>query len=236
MSYGFNVIDAAGRLMVDEKAGALHYIGQATYVGTDGNASFLNFDINSPGGAPLPFIEVTPGAGQQVSITNVYNVSGSTWRVTAIAMVDSKIHCFAPLAVGSVAVGAWGLQVFDAAGNVKYDTTRKPLAITQSASFPAGSGTVSAGAATDAGAQSLSITLGGSRPAISNSSAFRVLTTNSSTGSPPGQTFVGVVRVDASALVRKSGPLVATSGPSAGPYYWSAIAETILVVDIAPYI
>jgi hypothetical protein len=153
MSYGTQVFSADGSLLVSEQGRCLHYIGQATYVGTftlgTGGGTGYIYEINSAAGSPLPFLRRVPGSAETSGVKRVYLHSGTVYRIEVLASANGStqgVFCFGGLA-STAPAESYGHQVFSSTGICLFDSTRKPLALDYSVTLPANMATYSQAAA-----------------------------------------------------------------------------------------
>jgi len=249
MSYGSHVFDSGGGLIAGVLAPTLHYVGKFTYVSssTDSYSKIQTYRINSPGGAPLPVIRVTPGNGLWYGIKAMAISSGSNWDIaltTSAAAGAVEIHAFAPLVAGAGPLEAYGMRIFGPNGEVHFDSTRKPLTVDgivtlpevpfrsgASGIFPSGGtepsgigafGTYSVPYTVQAGTHGLVLKGSGMCTAWA--------------GGVYGQGYYGALRVDASAIRRVAGGWVPDYPVGDTAQSARFHEEQVMVVDLNRYI
>lgn len=140
MSFGLQVTTDSGEWVVNEQVPALHYLGQAVFVGAVGDGvageQIGKYRITS---SAAPFVLLRMAVNSAASSGRVVNVGTNLWEIDVFGD-PSAVLCYGPL--GSAAPQEpWGLRVWDAAGNVTFDTTRFPLWVSEVFSLTGSSGT-----------------------------------------------------------------------------------------------
>lgn len=155
MAAGLIIRNDASQLVLTSDALVFGYVGQATRTATVQptlaggivTGGYSTYTINWPGDfiAPVVKLSTTAGAGYIVGIRNIVK-SGSTWTITIFAgnntysqtdflnqTTAAEVYVWGtPYAAGA---GAFGLQIFDAAGVITADLSRQPLAVNSYLAF-----------------------------------------------------------------------------------------------------
>lgn len=147
MSYGFQALDAAGRLLLSDRVGAYgyrgRYVAEATpNYATDmacGTADSMSVSLKAGSGnwrvivpksvsasPPLPMFELPThpnGCGW-----SGFNDSGTHWTLFFLANVQPVVHVFSLFTDDQRATVGSGLQVFDSNARLTFDSLgRQPL-------------------------------------------------------------------------------------------------------------
>lgn len=140
MSYGLNIQDANGRLLVSESAPALHFLGTAAFhgVGSGEEATIGRFRIDSPYGTPMFFVKSLDSA-HYVGVRTVTAIGGNTYEAKVWSTGEGgssyygawrqpTVLAFGPL--GPVAPASpYGFRVLGPTGNVHFDPEKGPLVL-----------------------------------------------------------------------------------------------------------
>lgn len=128
MSYGFQVLNAAGELIVSDALLGQHFLGRAELQesGTrNGLAPWQRWRISGHAGQPvLPFLRTSGG---WVAVDCVASAGGALWDIYTIGTA-SEVLCFSGLP-SVPPTDAYGVQVLQPGGAVSFDSSRKPLNI-----------------------------------------------------------------------------------------------------------
>jgi len=152
MSFGLQVNNASGSLLVSDVYETLHFLGKASYVSNDGGncARFYGYNNEDPqnvlsgrvvysftiqSGTP-PVVFIKPGnVAYGYGLLREYN-SGSTWYFDVIqtGLVTTAIpslYCFVNANVAELAStgGSYGLQVRGPDSRITFDSRFLPLAL-----------------------------------------------------------------------------------------------------------
>jgi hypothetical protein len=134
--YGFQSINTNGDTVVLDSTNTFYFLGQATVYFTnivnpfyaDIFSSRVTYQINSPNGFPLPFIENIDG--QRMTTQSIYLVSGTTYRFV-IEMNTSTIpraFCFGQTNPSSINNPTdYSLVLYNGSSQITFDGTRDLL-------------------------------------------------------------------------------------------------------------
>lgn len=129
MSYGFQVLNSAGEVVIDDTSPVYHLGATATLSPTGTAGSYNTFDISSyVGGTNLVFFNLPVGA--LVSRLGSTLFSGLSSLSIRQAVLASSLT---PLTSG------FGMQVFDASGNLTFQAADDLIPITAGYSLPTSS-------------------------------------------------------------------------------------------------
>jgi hypothetical protein len=134
--YGFQSINTNGDTVVLDTTNTFYYLGQASVYSTnltppffiDVRSSRVTYEITSPNGYPLVFIENIDG--QRMTTQSLFLVSGTTYRFI-IEMNNTTIpraFCFGqtnPTTINNPT--DYSMVLYDSAGNITFDGTRDLL-------------------------------------------------------------------------------------------------------------
>jgi hypothetical protein len=134
------VFNDAGSLQIDETYSNLFLHQRGTVATTNAllfGISIVDFTI--PNCRYMPVLFVNCNVSAKVA---VLSMSGTTanCRASAFGSVGTQLTYYAFDRAPNVAVANYGLQVFDAAGNITFDALRSPMRIVGSFSAPGNSG------------------------------------------------------------------------------------------------
>jgi hypothetical protein len=150
--FGAAVRNDEGGALISDFSTTYTYIGEMTLVSAVNNnklgsavsyfpraATLTTYTVDNPASVtrtyqiasaafPMVFIE-SPTA---FALLRVYQVSGGVYRADVLLRTQSpgtvRVHAFAPFV--PTTGGGYGMRLYDADGNLKFDSTTKPLIIT----------------------------------------------------------------------------------------------------------
>jgi hypothetical protein len=135
MSYGLEVTNGSGQVLISSEFKNLHFVQKSTtpdYVdinsnGLFGGAKVMRYRV-SVNETPVPFFHVP--VGSSCAVTAVRSVSAGVWDIEVLTDgVNPEIYVFATTAV--VASGdTHGVQVFNSSNEVTFDSRSAPLLVT----------------------------------------------------------------------------------------------------------
>jgi hypothetical protein len=134
--YGFQSINTNGDTVVLDRANTFYYLGQASVFSTDLAPAFftdvrssrVTYQITSPNGYPLPFIENING--QRMTIQSLYLVSGTTYRfiIEMNSTTIPRAFCFGQTNPTTISNPTdYSMVLYDSAGQITFDGTRDLL-------------------------------------------------------------------------------------------------------------
>lgn len=241
MSFGFSVYNSSGTLLVSSDTVNLHYVGQASVVDIIADIEHATtYEINAPSatGPLMPFIHF-PGGTHVAAIKDLRLYSGTTWRFSVYGRLASNgaiwqpnVYCFGRLG-SNVPLVSHGIQVFNAAGQAVFDSTRAPMGLAGRMAFSgyaAMNGNTQTVVALPNGITTLGIFGYGKsrRQSYTPISYFGLL-----------REYDGAFTLSGSNLVRSQDMKTHESFEDIGPVGFNrstGYAETVLVVDLARYI
>ena len=134
--YGFQSINTNGDTVVLDSANTFYYLGQASVYSTDFAPAFytdirssrVTYQITSPNGYPLPFIENIDG--QRMTIQSLFLVSGTTYRfiIEMNSTTVPRAFCFGQTNPTTISNPTdYSMVLYDSSGNITFDGTRDLL-------------------------------------------------------------------------------------------------------------
>lgn len=258
MAHGLSILNPSGELVVDSEARGLHFVGQASYLSdvvvTNNtfvrNRYYRRFSFTLANASALPVVAIRPAVDRWLSVERVLRsaAGSSTWYADCYSADSSmlgssttdmtrtasaEVHVFSTHSGGG---DAFGLRIFDSAGNVSWDFGAKPLFIRQVLGFPS-----QTDAATYRPGDSLAIAPGMTTPLILNAAAHgKDNVAIGATGSHEDSRYV--YRLDGAgnlARVRLAVHWERGDETDGTPYTpqpdWSLPARSVFVIDASNY-